>query len=444
MHRKTTATLLLATATIGLLTACSDRHSDAQSVRPRGPGPVTIAVPGNARTIGAAVAAARPGDLVLVSPGEYKETVAIKTRNVTVRGTDRNRVIVDGQFIRPNGVVVTAPGVAVQNMTVRNNMLNGVLVTGMVNKDGGIAKGSDGYSQLDPAKFPPLKHFQVDHITSYNNGLYGIYAFDTQHGLLANNYVSGMADSGIYVGQCKPCDIVVRDNIAERNAVGYEGTNASGSMFVVGNRFVGNRVGATVDSDHQEAFLPQAGATIAGNLIAANDQRLTPQQAEGGFGIGFGIAGGTQNLVFRNRIEMNAAVGLVLASSDDLPPRLNRIVSNVFSRNATDVSYAASAAAPGDRNCLQDNTVATTSPRGLPSSMRCPGSADKLPGVPFTHVAAPPGIAFTDVKAPPVEPNLPGAATAPAVRVVDPPSVDVDKIAVPSKTLLADGSDIRW
>ena len=88
-----------------------------------------------------------------------------------------------------------------------------------------------------------------------------------------------MADSGLYVGQCKPCHIVVRNNVAERNAVGYEGTNASGDMTVVGNRFVGNRVGATTDSDHQEAFLPQNGSTMVGNVVADNNQADTPEQA---------------------------------------------------------------------------------------------------------------------------------------------------------------------
>ena len=74
-------------------------------------------------------------------------------------------------------------------------------------------------------------------MTAHNNGLYGIYAFDAQHGVIADSYASGSADSGLYVGQCRDCDILVRDNVAERNAVGFENANASGPLVITGNRF---------------------------------------------------------------------------------------------------------------------------------------------------------------------------------------------------------------
>jgi len=99
---------------------------------------------------------------------------------------------------------------------------------------------------------------------------------------------------------------VVRDNIAELNAVGYEGTNASGDMYVVGNRLVGNRVGLTTDSDHQEKVLPQQGAVVAGNLVAANQQAATPEQADGGWGIGIGVDGGSSNQFLYNRVSGGA------------------------------------------------------------------------------------------------------------------------------------------
>ncbi|MGH3813639.1 MAG: right-handed parallel beta-helix repeat-containing protein [Pseudonocardiaceae bacterium] len=228
-----------------LLTGCAGGAARSEgSIRPPGAGAVTITVPGDAPTISAAVTAAEPGDLVLVGPGTYRETVQITTEGITLRGTDRARVVIDGEVIRPNGVVVRSAGVTVQNLTVRHALLNGVLITGMPG-DG----GSSGYTRPDPARFPPLRGFHIDHVTSYNNGLYGIYAFHAQDGLIEHSYTSGMADSGIYVGQCKPCGIVVRANVAERNAVGYEGTNASGNMFVVGNRFAGNRVGASAPTN---------------------------------------------------------------------------------------------------------------------------------------------------------------------------------------------------
>src|SRR3954470_8887541 len=59
-------------------------------------------VRGQYRTIASAVAAARPGDTILVGPGVYHEAatpedgVLIKTQGVRLRGLDRNRVIIDG------------------------------------------------------------------------------------------------------------------------------------------------------------------------------------------------------------------------------------------------------------------------------------------------------------------------------------------------------------
>ena len=394
-------------------------------------------MPGDAATIQEAVSATIPGDVVLVAPGTYHESVWIKTADVVLRGTDRNKVIIDGEVRRANGIVVTAPGVSVENLTVRNHILNGVLVTGMSDDAGGMARGSDGYTRLDPKKFPPLQGFRVSYVTASNNALYGIYAFNSQHGLIEHNYASGSADSGLYVGQCRPCDIVVRDNVAERNAVGYEGANASGSMFVLHNRFAANRVGLTANSEYQEALIPQQDATIVGNLIAHNAEPTSPAQADGGYGIGVGIAGGARNLVARNLIVGNPATGIALASAEDLPPTGNQLTGNILRDNGVDVVDASSARAPGSGNCLTGNDLHTTLPTGL-ATMPCP--AGVAPGVTPPRVAAPRGIPFRDVPAGPPQPNRPDRPTEPD----RPAHPDVAAIGVPHTGLLADQSAVRW
>ncbi|EYT82079.1 plasmid stabilization protein [Streptomyces sp. Tu 6176] len=445
MPRLALRVLAAVLGTLSFAVACGggDGGGSDKGRRPSG-AQVTIRVPADAPTISSAVSLARPGDLVLVSAGVYHESVRIGTARVTLRGVSRDKVVIDGRLRQPNGVVVAAPGVAVQNLTVRNNTQNGVLVTGSAKAAAGMPGRSGGYDTgEEPVTF--LKSFLVSYVTATRNGLYGIYAFSAQNGVIEHSYASGAADSGIYVGQCKPCRIVVRDNVAELNAVGYEGTNAGGDMYVVGNRLAGNRVGLTTDSDHQEKLLPQRSAVIAGNLIAANQQTATPQQADGGWGIGIGVDGGSDNEFTRNRVTGNSNAGLVLTASADLPPVGNRIVENTFTGNGVDVGWTFPTAARGRGNCLRGNTLRTTVPARLAVVAACPRPAGSLsPAGRWTAPTAPGGIPFTEVAAPGPQPQFPRAATTGATAV---PAVPVlprtADIPLPPVSLLAANARVR-
>ncbi|MBK3525352.1 right-handed parallel beta-helix repeat-containing protein [Streptomyces eurythermus] len=405
---------------------------------------VTIRVPADAPTISDAVSLAHPGDLVLVAPGVYHESVKVATPRVTLRGESRDKVVIDGRTRQPNGIVVSAPGVAVQNLTVRDNTQNGVLVTGSAKAAAGLPGRAGGYDTGDePVTF--LKSFLVSHVTATRNGLYGIYAFSAQNGVIEHSYASGAADSGIYVGQCKPCRIVVRDNIAELNAVGYEGTNAGGDMYVVGNRLVGNRVGLTTNSDHQEKLLPQRDAVIAGNLIAANQQRATPQQADGGWGTGIGIDGGSDNRFLRNRVTGNSTAGLVITATADIPPVGNRIEDNTFDGNGVDVGWTFPTATRGRGNCLRGNELDSTVPARLATTAACPLPAGaSSPAGTWAAPAAPGGIPFTEVAPPGPQPQFPHAATTGATAVPAVPALpETADVPLPPVSLLAAHARVR-
>ena len=85
------------------------------------PGPAnTVHVPDDAPTIQDAVDRARPGGLVLIDPGDYREAVVVTTPYLTIRGMDRNDTILEGNFELANGIhVIEADGVAVENLTAR-------------------------------------------------------------------------------------------------------------------------------------------------------------------------------------------------------------------------------------------------------------------------------------------------------------------------------------
>ncbi|WP_198671880.1 right-handed parallel beta-helix repeat-containing protein [Desertihabitans aurantiacus] len=436
---RTPRTLIMVVVCLLLLSGCTGGGGD--DVRPEGEGPVTIRVPEHAGTIQAAVDAARPGDTVEVAPGTYRESVQIRTDDLTLRGTDRNAVVLDGEGVRSNGVVVTADRVTVANLTVRDHNLNGVLVTGFSDENGGLARGSDGYHRLDPEQFPPVQGFAVRYVTAANNGLYGIYAFDAQDGVVERSYASGHADSGFYVGQCQQCDVVVRDNVSEYNAVGYEQANASSTVSVVRNRFAANRVGMAVMSDYQEAFVPQREGLVAGNVVVDNAAVETPAHAEGGFGIGIGLTGAQDNTISGNLISGHPTAGVLVTSAEDIPSLGNQLVGNVGEHNEVDVAYTATDRAPGEGNCLADNEFSSTSPEGLQDSWSCPEGGARTVGAPLSAETAPEGISFRDVRAPLEQPQMPESFLDAAPEA--PPVTDAETALPPADLYaeLAHGTD---
>ena len=86
----------------------------------------------------------------------YQEAVLVTTPYLTIRGDDRNTVILDGGFARTNGIhVIEADGVVVENMTARHYLVNGFLLDRRARVPG-------------------------SYLTAYNDGDYGVYAFDSQ------------------------------------------------------------------------------------------------------------------------------------------------------------------------------------------------------------------------------------------------------------------------
>ncbi|ELP62643.1 nitrous oxide reductase family maturation protein NosD [Streptomyces turgidiscabies] len=395
-----------------------------------GPEPVSVVrVPQDTNSLQNAVDRVREGGLVLVSPGVYRESVTVSKARVVLRGLDRSRVVVDGEFERANGITVTGAGSVVENLTVRDHLANGLLFTGVTDPSAlraGRAGGS-AYDPLDTVKFPPLKGFRASYVTAYDNALYGIYAFDARSGVIERSYASGHADSGIYVGQCRPCDTVVRHNTVEHNAVGLEVTNASERLYLLGNRASRNRVGLTLNSNDLEALGPQHGAVVVGNTLTDNNDDASPEQADGGFGIGVGAGGGRANVIERNLISGNKAAGVLLSDVQGYPARANTVRANRVTGNGTDLVLATGTPAG---NCFTGNGESLTSPPKLPRETRCgkgaAGAARAEPDTglvrdPLGHpnpVQAPPGISFQDVPPPPNQPTMPEAATAPASAAV--------------------------
>jgi plastocyanin len=330
-------------------------------------GPRILRVPSAYKTIQKAVDSARPGDFVLVSPGVYKEQVTVTTDDITIRGLDRNTTIVDGEFKRAMGFLVQdADNVVIENITARYTTLNNFYWTG-------------------------VKGFRGSYLTSYNSGDYGVYAFDSTHGVIEDSWASGSLDSGFYVGQCKPCHIVIRRIKASLSGLGYSGTNAGGDLVLTDSEWFDNFGGGitpnTLDSEENP---PQVDIVITNNYVHGNQNLDAPYKDPAFasvYGVGIADMGGDENVIENNRVEDHEYFGILIqpipgigSSQEPIPinptGNLYRGYDNKVRNNQVSGSGLADLAmgAPaGTGNCFEANTFTTSLPVAIETAHPCSG-----------------------------------------------------------------------
>jgi hypothetical protein len=124
-----------------------------------------IEVPADVPTLEAAIAAAQPGDVILLAAGTYRGGVTIpkEKHDLIIRGADRNLVIFDGKDVLLSAIEIKADRVSLENLTARHYTGNGFEWDGV-----------DGFSGR--------------YLTVWNVGLYGIYAIESRHGTFEHSY----------------------------------------------------------------------------------------------------------------------------------------------------------------------------------------------------------------------------------------------------------------
>jgi len=378
-------TALLALAVAALLAACQPLVGLGSSVSGTAPAPGRVLLvgtldghPGTYTTIQSAVDAARPGDWILVAPGDYHETadeaappsdpgtgayggVLITTSNLHLRGMNRSSVIVDGtkagspacsaqpgdqdlgatgsdsQPIGRNGIVVyKADGVSVDNLTACNFLSGNGSSGNEIWWNGGDDSGTIGLHGYSGRYLTATSTYYADEHTA---AAYGIFSSNSAgRGTWDQLYASNFNDSGMYVGAClQVCNVVIDRAWMEYNALGYSGTNSGGQVVIEHSQFDQNKDG--VDTNTQIAGDPPApqNGTCPGdttspltgttscwvfmhNLVHDNNNPNVPQAGEasnGPTGTGMTISGGSNDTVMDNVFTHNGAWGILFVPFPD-------------------------------------------------------------------------------------------------------------------------------
>ncbi len=319
------------------------------AMQPRKAPAAILRVPEDYPTIQAAVKAAKPYDMVSIAPGIYHEAVIVRTPNLTIRGRDRNGVILDGNFKLDDGFEVLANGVVLENMTARHFQGNGFYWTG-------------------------VKGFRGSYLTAYADGDYGIYAYGSNTGQFDHDLAAGHPDSGFYIGYCHPCNAIISHVISEDNALGYSGTNAGGNLVIRDSIWRNNMSGIAPNTLDSEPNPPEYDTTITNNLVENNNNFDAPAKVleYPSIGNGIVIGGGNNNHIMNNRISGHIYYGILILPNIDQhfwEPSGNVTENNVISNSGV-ADLALSALSAGN-NCFSNNQVARTSPPFLQFTHAC-------------------------------------------------------------------------
>jgi hypothetical protein len=269
-------------------------------------------ITGQFSSIQAAVNAAKPGDWILVGPGDYKTSsiqtpkgapnfpagVVITTHNIHIRGMNRGQVIVDGTkpgsavcsrkasaqnfglsgastangYARTaaspksglNGVLIyKAANVSVENLTACNFLGGSRDAGNQIWWNGGANTGKVGGHGFYGAYLTATSTFLQSQgkAGEATAATYGIFSSNWSGGTWDHTYASNFNDSGYYIGACRQvCDQTLNHGWAQYSALGYSGSNSGGSLVVKNSEFDHNQDGFDTNSQNGDNPPPQDGS----------------------------------------------------------------------------------------------------------------------------------------------------------------------------------------
>jgi parallel beta-helix repeat protein len=274
------------------------------------------------QSIQEAVAAAKPGAVIKVMPGTYKETVYIDKDNITLSGViEQGRYpVLEGEGVRNDAVLYSGNGVTIENLYITHYKGNGIM-------------GQAGNN------FIIRNNFVID------TGVYGIFPQLGKNGLVSHNVISGIEDAAIYVGMSENIDVVY--NQVFESVAGIEIENSRHAL--VEANYVYNNTGGILAFITPGLPIKTCGdVLIRNNFVVGNNHEnfAIPGSLVSNIppGTGMLIMACDDVVVEGNIVSDNESVGILFtdfslatntATDPDSEPNPNRpkILNNLMSNN---------------------------------------------------------------------------------------------------------------
>lgn len=291
---------------------------------------LVVAGAGGFPTVTEALAAARPGDTVLVQPGTYRERLALD-RPVTLRGEPG--AVLDGGG-RGDVVRITAPGVTLLGLTIRGSGTD-------LNTDDAAIRITAADSRVERVTVTESLHgiyvqdaafvALVDNLITGHSALAeadrgnAIHLHNSRHVRMERNVIEGVRD-GLYFSYADSTEAI--GNVVTGSRYGIHYMYSRGNRFIA-NRFSGNAAGAALMyswdlvavgntfSDHRSyrgyglVLQTTENARLLGNRFERNQVGL--------------LADNALNGSFTENVIVNNGIGLDMLAS---------VSGNVFTGNA--------------------------------------------------------------------------------------------------------------
>ncbi|MFC5695476.1 parallel beta-helix domain-containing protein [Pseudomonas sp. GCM10022186] len=265
-----------------------------------------------------AVKKAKDGDVILVEPGKYTESIYIDKQNITLKSTKKGEAVLDGENKRNDGIIASGHGVVIDGFMVKGYKGNAIMT-----------QGSNNFKIIN---------------NEVSGAFYAIFPQFGKNGLVQGNEVYGCEDAGIYVGMSDNIDVL--DNIAHDNVLGLEFENTRNALMA-GNKVYNNTAGIMLslipglpvkDSRHVVIRDNEIYNNNLNNFAPASSIAASVPHGLGVLAVGYDDATIENNLIKDNHsagifVADNVTFGLADDPKVDPHPDNIRVMKNTFINN---------------------------------------------------------------------------------------------------------------